>query len=189
MSEIEKKREAKKLLISMTEDGVLNELEKKIPDKKKEKIRDLLLFSASILYPDPAEKDCEYLLYVDGASIGNPGPSGIGAVIKDEKGKTIGEISQYIGTATNNVAEYSALTSGLKAAKELGADKIKILTDSELMVKQIEGSWRVKDKKLKDLKKKADKILDSFSSYKIIHINREKNREADRLAKRGAESD
>lgn len=188
MSEIEKKKEAKKLLISMTEEGVLNEIASKIPNKKKEKILELLLFSASILDPDPTQKSSEYLLYIDGSSIGNPGPSGIGAVIKDKKGRTIEKISEHIGTTTNNVAEYRALTSGLQAVKKLGADKIKILTDSELMVKQIEGSWRVKDKKLKELKKKADRILDSFSSYAIIHINRGKNREADRLAKRGAES-
>ena len=189
MNDIAKKREAKNLLVSMTEDGVLDEIAKKIPDKESEKIKELLLFAASIVDPDPHDRGAEYLLYVDCASIGNPGPAGIGVVIKDEKGRTIEEISEHIGVATNNVAEYQALTSGLEAIKKMGAEKIKILTDSELMVKQVDGSWRVKDKKLKELNKKASKILDSFSSYEIVHINREKNREADRLAKRGADSD
>jgi ribonuclease HI len=189
MSDKERKKEAKKLLVTMTEDRMLSEIAKKIPGSNSAKIKELLLFAASIVEPDPSERGTEYLLYVDGASIGNPGPSGIGVVIKDEKGRTIEEISEHIGVATNNVAEYQALTSGLEAIKKMGVEKIKILTDSELMAKQVDGSWRVKDKKLKELNKKASKILDSFSSYEIIHINREKNREADRLAKRGADSD
>lgn len=121
-------------------------------------------------------------LYTDGASSGNPGESGIGVVLTID-GKRI-ELSEYIGRATNNVAEYMALIRGLEKAKKLGLDKLDILLDSELLVKQIKGEYRVKSEYLRVLYGKVIALLDSFSHYSIKHIPREKNSDADRLARK-----
>jgi ribonuclease HI len=124
-------------------------------------------------------------LYADGASFGNPGDSGVGIVIKTA-GKTH-ERSEYIGTATNNVAEYTALVRGLEEAGKLGVTELEINLDSELLVKQIRGEYRVKNKNLKPLFVKAMALLGSLVSYSITHVPRKENKHADRLAKTGAE--
>ncbi|MBI5741379.1 MAG: ribonuclease HI family protein [Nitrospirae bacterium] len=130
-------------------------------------------------------------MYCDGASSGNPGPSGIGVVIniasRDKRltGKDGSHrISEYIGIATNNVAEYSALLKGLETAMSLGIKNIKIFMDSELMARQINGIYRVKNEKLIPLWTRAMKILREFSHYDVSHIPREMNMEADSLARR-----
>lgn len=127
-----------------------------------------------------------YQLYTDGGARGNPGPAGIGFVIK-HNGKTTTKTGQYIGVATNNQAEYQALILGLGALlKQLdtfeaaNAD-LQILMDSELITRQIQGSYQVKDKKLKALYAKAITLLASFHSYSIDHIPRMLNAEADAL--------
>lgn len=122
------------------------------------------------------------ILNVDGASRGNPGKSSAGVIIKDESGNVIERISKYIGVATNNIAEYSALIIALEMAKEIGAEKVKIYSDSELMVKQIKGEYRVKNENLKPLHQNAIDLLKHFKTYGIIYIERENNREADKLA-------
>lgn len=122
------------------------------------------------------------MLYTDGASSGNPGASGIGAVIKTE-GKRI-EISEYIGRATNNAAEYTALLRGLEKAKDLGLNRLDIHLDSELLVKQIKGEYAVKSESLKVLYNKVISLLKTFRSYSIKHVPREENADADRLAKK-----
>ena len=120
--------------------------------------------------------------HVDGASRGNPGPAAIGVVIKDEKGTTIVKVSSYIGRATNNQAEYTALATALEEAKKLGANHIDIRTDSQLMAEQVEGNYRVRNANIKPLFEEVKRLLAAFKSYTIDHIPRERNSEADSLA-------
>lgn len=124
------------------------------------------------------------ILYTDGCCRGNPGPAGIGVVIKDPHKKILKELSEYIGEATNNIAEYSALIRGLETAGELGAEEIKVFMDSELVVKQLSGEYRVKDEGMKELFRRTIEILKDFRSFEIKHIDRSKNKEADKLANR-----
>jgi len=127
----------------------------------------------------------EWLLMVDGAARGNPGPAGCGAVICDEKGAVVRELSRYLGRATNNVAEYEALLMGLEALIELKRNKIIVHSDSQLLVRQLNGEYRVKDEKLQVLHQRARRLLRQFSSCRIVHVRRELNKAADRLANRG----
>jgi ribonuclease HI len=120
-------------------------------------------------------------LYTDGGARGNPGPAGIGAVILDDKKKKVKEIYKYIGEATNNNAEYNALICGLEEVKKLNADEVIVNLDSELVVKQINGEYRVKNEELKPLFEKAMEALKHFKSFEIRHIDRSKNKEADKL--------
>jgi len=120
-------------------------------------------------------------IYVDGGSRGNPGPSGVGVVILDASGKRLKEVSKYIGETTNNIAEYSALLYGLEEALMLRIDEIVVNLDSELVVKQLMGDYRVKDSGLKPLFERAMNMLKSFKGVEIRHIDREKNKEADKL--------
>ncbi|MBI4529028.1 MAG: ribonuclease HI family protein [Deltaproteobacteria bacterium] len=119
---------------------------------------------------------------VDGAARGNPGEAGCGAVIFDEAGEVRKELCRYLGRATNNVAEYEALIMGLEAVLRLGGTRILIQSDSELMVRQLNGLYRVKDEKLVRLYRKAVALLKRFESSRILHVVREHNRIADRLA-------
>lgn len=120
-------------------------------------------------------------IYVDGGSRGNPGPSGVGVVILDAGGKRLKEISKYIGETTNNIAEYNALIYGLEEALILRIDEIVVNLDSELVARQLTGDYRVKDPGLKPLFERAMNMLKSFKSFEIRHIEREKNKEADKL--------
>jgi len=132
-------------------------------------------------------KGLHLTLHTDGASKGNPGRAGIGVFITNEDGKTIAALSRYLGHKTNNEAEYWAILIGLREAKRLGGEVIRIFTDSELVERQINGRYRVKDLKLKPLHKAVVQDLKSFSSFKIESIPREGNREADRLANQAIE--
>ena len=124
------------------------------------------------------------IIFADGASIGNPGPAAIGAVVKDEKGENLSTISKRIGNATNNQAEYHALLSALDEAVNLGADEVDIKLDSELVVRQLLGRYKVKAKALKPLYGRVKEQLVKFRSYRIAHISGERNVEAHRLAHR-----
>jgi len=121
-------------------------------------------------------------IYVDGASRGNPGPAAVGVVMKDERGTTILKLSSYIGSKTNNQAEYTALIMALQEAKKLGADKVQINTDSQLMAEQINGNYRVRNAHIRPLFDKAVQLLASFQHFSVAHIPRERNSEADALA-------
>jgi ribonuclease HI len=123
-------------------------------------------------------------IYVDGGSRGNPGPSGVGVVILGPGQKRLKDISKYIGETTNNIAEYSALLYGLEEALILRADEIVVNLDSELVAKQLTGDYRVKDAGLKPLFERAINMLKSFKNFEIRHIEREKNKEADKLVNR-----
>jgi ribonuclease HI len=117
----------------------------------------------------------------DGGSRGNPGPSGIGVVLSATDGTSLLTVGRYIGAATNNVAEYTALIFGLQQAQKLGAGNIIVRGDSELIIKQMRGEYRVKNPALRDLYEKAQQLLRGFRSVKFEHNLREKNTLADRL--------
>lgn len=125
----------------------------------------------------------QWSLYCDGASSGNPGPAGAGFVLIDPDGEIRLKRSDYLGEATNNVAEYRALIMGLKAARHLEIRNIQIHSDSELLVRQITGAYRVKKHHLIPLYQEAQKELQNFQSYAISHVPRDRNYEADRLAR------
>jgi ribonuclease HI len=122
-------------------------------------------------------------IFTDGAARGNPGEAGAGIHIRDGQGVLL-EKAVYLGTATNNVAEYLAFLIGLREAAALGGTRLSLHSDSELLVRQLQGRYRVKDAKLQPLFEKAKKALAGFTGYEISHIRREENREADRLANR-----
>ena len=132
-----------------------------------------------------ADSAKEWLLMVDGASRGNPGEAGCGALILDDKGAVVNELSRYLGRTTNNVAEYEGLLMGLAALLQRGAKKIVVQSDSQLLVRQLNGEYRVKDEKLKVLFERAMRLLRQFEAYRIVHVRREMNKVADRLANRG----
>ena len=125
-------------------------------------------------------------LYTDGSSLGNPGKAGVGIVIYNEDNKVIKRVAKFIGIATNNVAEYMALIYALEEALHLKARKVECFLDSELLVRQLEGIYKVKDSKLKLLYHQVRHLESFFENVNFHHIGREKNKEADKLAKKGA---
>jgi len=123
----------------------------------------------------------EIIVYVDGGSRGNPGPAAAGFVLTDKKAKVLEAKGLFLGEATNNVAEYTAIIKGLEAAKQIGAKKVLVFSDSELLVKQVNGEYKVKSDKIRPLFQQSDKLLGEFESWKVQHVTREKNKEADKL--------
>lgn len=125
----------------------------------------------------------EIVIHSDGAARGNPGPSGAGAVLTDSEGKVVGEVCRYLGDdMTNNQAEYNALILALREAEKTGATRLSIYADSELMVKQILGEYKVKNEGIRPLHSEVMLLLRKFGKYSISHIPREKNKRADKLA-------
>ena len=118
---------------------------------------------------------------VDGGARGNPGPAAIGVVVRTEDGEVIAEAAETIGSATNNVAEYRALIRGIELAAQHGATELELRGDSELVVKQIRGEYKVKDPGLKPLHAEARQALSAFSEWSFDHVRREQNAEADAL--------
>lgn len=125
------------------------------------------------------------ILHTDGAARGNPGPAGVGVLIQDPSGHTLAEVSDYLGETTNNVAEYRALVRGLQEARRLGATAVEVRTDSELLSRQINGQYRVKSPALAGLFRQVLELKKGFNSFAIMHVPREENRAADRLANAG----
>jgi len=123
-----------------------------------------------------------YQLYSDGACRGNPGEGGAGAVIMDTDGNVIWEGREYLGLCTNNIAEYKALILGLKGALAQGLKKLDVYLDSELLARQINGSYRVKNENLKVLMQDVRSLLSSFDFVQVKHVLRCHNARADRLA-------
>jgi ribonuclease HI len=121
------------------------------------------------------------LLYTDGGARGNPGPAATAYVLQAEDGTVIAAEGAAIGIATNNVAEYSALVSGLRRAIELGVAELEVRSDSELMVKQMRGEYRVKNRALQDLFLEAGRLARQLSSVTYTHVRREHNELADRI--------
>ncbi len=131
--------------------------------------------------------DTIWTIHVDGAARGNPGPAGIGAIIRKQDGTVLKEVAEPLGQTTNNVAEYSALIRGLEEARGLGGSRVHVFTDSELMARQINGVYRVKTEHIIPLYRKAMQLLQVFDSYKVEHVRREFNKDADRLSNMGAD--
>jgi len=125
--------------------------------------------------------DARHHLYTDGGSRGNPGPAGIGARLLTASGDVVEELADFIGKATNNVAEYQALLAGLDLALDRGVERLDVFMDSELVVRQVNGQYKVKDAGLKPLHAQACLLLSRFHEVDVKHVRREQNAEADRL--------
>jgi probable phosphoglycerate mutase len=134
------------------------------------------------LFPTSAADAEQYTAHCDGGSRGNPGPSGYGAVIEDSKGRVVAELSEFLGIQTNNFAEYSGLLGVLKWAVENGAERLRVISDSELMVKQMQGKYKVASPILRPLFEEARKLSRSIASFEMRHTLRGGNKTADRLA-------
>jgi ribonuclease HI len=119
---------------------------------------------------------------IDGAARGNPGPASYGVVIRDGRGEIVAKLKKYIGRMTNNVAEYYGLIAALDYAQSHGVRSLRVESDSELMVKQMRGVYKVKSTDLQPLFERAKKMSQGFESFRIDHVYREQNREADALA-------
>ncbi len=118
---------------------------------------------------------------VDGGARGNPGPAAVGVVLRDGGGEVVEERAERIGEATNNVAEYRALLLGIERARAHGASAVDLVGDSELVVRQVEGRYKVKDATMRKLHAEVKRALEDFESWTISHVRRENNADADRL--------
>ena len=127
-------------------------------------------------------------LSTDGGARGNPGPAAFGYVLETEDGTILAAHGERIGVATNNVAEYSALVAGLERALELGVDELEVVSDSELLVKQMRGEYRVKNAGLLPLVEEARALIRRIGAVKFEHVRRELNKDADRLANEAMDS-
>ncbi|MDD5251637.1 MAG: ribonuclease HI family protein [Patescibacteria group bacterium] len=121
------------------------------------------------------------VIHTDGGARGNPGPAGLGVFIQDENGRVVKEHSRYLGETTNNQAEYRALVDALEHAKELGATEVECLLDSELVVRQMNGQYKVRDADLQPLFLKVWNLSTGFRKVTYTHVRREFNKDADRL--------
>ncbi len=128
------------------------------------------------------------VIYADGCSRGNPGAAAIGGVIQDSSGSIVGSVSQAIGRATNNVAEYKSLIATLTLALDLGVSSVDVRMDSELVVKQVQGEYKTKNLGLKPLLKSVQNLLKEFDYYCIKHVPREQNKMADSLCNKALDN-
>jgi ribonuclease HI len=135
------------------------------------------LFSAAREWPV-----AHWIAHVDGGARGNPGPAGYGVTINDSSGKRLAELSEYLGHKTNNVAEYSGLVAALEYCLENGCKALQVISDSELIVKQMKGVYKVKHPELKQFHERAREMASRLGWFRIQHVLRERNHEADRLA-------
>ena len=123
-------------------------------------------------------------VYSDGAARGNPGPAGAGAVLVEPSGQVVDRLGKYLGTQTNNFAEYMGLILGLKRARDLGVKEVEVYADSELMIRQLGGRYQVKSPTLRPLYEEALGLLEGFSRVKLVHVPREMNAAADEMSNR-----
>lgn len=126
-------------------------------------------------------------VYSDGAARGNPGLSGAGAVLVDPSGQVVDRLGKFLGTQTNNYAEYMGLLLGLRRARALGVREVEVFADSELMIRQLGGRYQVKSPSLKPLYDEAVRLLNDFSRVKLVHVPREMNKQADEMSNRAIE--
>jgi ribonuclease HI len=138
--------------------------------------------SAGSLFPSASSPDSYLIAHVDGGARGNPGPAGYGAVITDQAGHKLAALSEYLGHQTNNYAEYNGLLAALDYALKHGHKALKVVADSELLVKQIRGEYKVKSPKLHELHQRARQMIAQLDWFSIQHVLRGGNQEADRLA-------
>ncbi len=148
-----------------------------------------ILRQDSLLAAVSAKSSSSGIVFVDGASRGNPGPGAIGVVFQDSKGKVVKSIGERIGITTNNVAEYSALIFALQEAIIMGIKDLQVFTDSELLARQFNGEYKVKDSSLKILFFLVKHLERGFHSIQVSHVVREKNTLADREANRALDQD
>jgi probable phosphoglycerate mutase len=139
------------------------------------------LFANTPVTPKPASKDW-ISAHCDGGARGNPGPAGYGALIQDANGRVLAELSEFLGIRTNNYAEYSGLLGCLQYALDHGHPRLRVVSDSELMVKQIQGKYKVNSPDLKPLWQEARNRIAKLEAFEISHALRHKNKDADRLA-------
>jgi ribonuclease HI len=130
----------------------------------------------------PTRPDSFLTAHIDGGARGNPGPAGYGVVIKDQSGRRVAALSEYLGHQTNNFAEYQGLIAALEYALAHGPKALKVISDSELLVRQIKGIYKVKNAVLKDLHARGQELISQLDWFSIDHALREHNREADELA-------
>ncbi len=123
----------------------------------------------------------EIIAYIDGASRGNPGPAAAGYTLADSAGTQLQAKAFFLGRATNNIAEYTSLVKALEAAEKIGTEQLVVFSDSELLVRQINGQYKVKSEQIRPLFRQAVNLLGEFKNWKVRHIPREKNKETDRL--------
>lgn len=128
------------------------------------------------------------VVYIDGGARGNPGPAGIAAVLKDADGEVLTDVCEFIGTATNNVAEYRALLLGLQRARDLGVEDLEIVNDSELVARQLRGEYKVKHTDMRQLFAESMELLRDFERWSIRNVPREENAEADALVNQAIDS-
>lgn len=131
--------------------------------------------------PEPPKQVPSHQANIDGGSRGNPGPAAYGVIVRDGSGAIVAKLKKYIGSNTNNVAEYFGLIAALDYAQTHGVRALRVESDSELMVKQMRGQYKVKSPELKPLFERAKKMAQSLESFRIDHVYREHNREADAL--------
>ncbi len=134
------------------------------------------------------ESPRKIIVETDGASRGNPGLSGAGVIVKDERGHRIETIQKFLGVGTNNQAEYKALIEGLRAAQRHAPDEVTVQMDSELVVKQMTGQYRVRNPEIFALYSEAMELVAGFGSVKFVHVLRERNPGADRVANMAIDS-
>jgi len=192
---VEAERAAKRDMVNALADSLdAGAVMEKFPGLTVERLREVLREAALSFGPDDAlelppprrrhtaSPGGMVIIHTDGASRGNPGLAGLGALLEDEDGQVLGAVSKFLGETTNNQAEYLAVIEGLKAAIEMGAGSIELRADSELVVKQINGQYRVKKPELKPRHAEVMGLLGKFGSYVVKYIPREKNSAADALA-------
>jgi ribonuclease HI len=142
------------------------------------------------LFEGPSHRPAAYAIKanIDGGARGNPGPAAYGVVVRNAKGEVIDEIAEYLGIQTNNFAEYSGLLAALNYAVREKHPSLKVISDSELLVKQMKGQYRVKNPGLLELYHRARAMVDRLERFSIDHVLREHNREADRLVNKVLDS-
>lgn len=180
------------ILADKLPDSVLEELFPAIPTTA---VRDVLLGKKKVatqparqqnLFTEPAgDSVLSCRLFTDGASRGNPGEAGAGIVLLDDDNQELVARSLYLGRSTNNVAEYKALILGLETAIQLGCSRLAIFMDSQLIVRQVQGRYKVKNANLKPLFDEVKSLLANINSWSIDHVPRAENKRADELANRG----
>jgi ribonuclease HI len=134
------------------------------------------------LFEAPPAPESAVIAHIDGGARGNPGPAGFGVHVTDSSGKKVEELSEYLGLRTNNFAEYSALLAVLDWALSHKQMSLRVFSDSELLVKQMNGQYKVRNPDLKELYDRARTMVRKLEWFEIIHVRREQNKEADRLA-------
>jgi ribonuclease HI/probable phosphoglycerate mutase len=181
-----------RVLADKLPDKTLNTL---FPDLPPASVRDVLAGRAETAAPPARQQNLfsdtqttgamHCRLYTDGASRGNPGEAGAGIVLFDRKGRELAVRSAYLGRCTNNIAEYRALILGLQTACELNCGTLEIFMDSQLIVRQVQGQYKVKNAGIKPLFAEARALLAKFDNWTITHVPRAENKRADELANRG----